>query len=109
MTNKDREVARKLAEKLRKAATRSVKRIILFGSCATGKTTVESDYGFLVIEADPVSKRDEMNRLRQAVSGSPYLFDTWVMGEEEFEETKGVIGGLAYPVHKYGAVIYEYT
>jgi hypothetical protein len=28
------------------------------------------------------------------------------MGEEEFEETKGVIGGLAYPANKYGIVIY---
>ena len=26
---------------------------------------------------------------------------------EEFEETKNVIGGLAYPAHKYGVVLYE--
>jgi hypothetical protein len=29
------------------------------------------------------------------------------MGEQEFEETKNVIGGLAYPAHKYGVVLCE--
>jgi hypothetical protein len=29
------------------------------------------------------------------------------MGEREFEETQNVIGGLAYPAHKYGVVLYE--
>ena len=29
------------------------------------------------------------------------------MGEEEFEETKNVIGGLAYPANKYGTILYE--
>ncbi len=29
------------------------------------------------------------------------------MSEEEFEETKDVIGGLAYPANKYGLVLHE--
>lgn len=29
------------------------------------------------------------------------------MGEQEFEETKNVIGGRAYPAHKYGIVLNE--
>jgi hypothetical protein len=29
------------------------------------------------------------------------------MAKEHFEESKDVIGGLAYPAHKYGKVIYE--
>src|SRR5947209_2225413 len=107
MTNKDRKIAKELAEKLREAATRSVKRIILYGSRATGKATDESDYDFLIVEADPVSKRDEMKRLRQALSDLPFSIDAWVMGMQEFEETKRVIGGLAYPANKYGVVIYE--
>jgi hypothetical protein len=56
----------------------------------------------LVVEADPVSKREEMQRLRRAVHDLPYPVHVWVMGEREFEETKNVIGGLAYPAHKYG-------
>ena len=33
--------------------------------------------------------------------------EVWVMGEQEFEETKNAIGGLAYPAHKYGIVLNE--
>ena len=29
------------------------------------------------------------------------------MDTERFEETKEIIGGLAYPANKYGRVIYE--
>jgi hypothetical protein len=50
-----------------------------------------------------------MARLRQAVGDEDRVVDIWVMGELEFEETKHVIGGLAYPAHKYGLVLYENT
>jgi hypothetical protein len=33
--------------------------------------------------------------------------DLIVMRTERFEETKSVIGGVAYPANKYGKVIYE--
>jgi len=36
-----------------------------------------------------------------------YPFDIVVMAADWFEETKSVIGGLAYPANKYGRVIYE--
>ena len=36
-----------------------------------------------------------------------YPVDVIVMATERFEETKGVIGGVAYPAHKYGRVLYE--
>ncbi|RKY69990.1 MAG: nucleotidyltransferase domain-containing protein, partial [Candidatus Latescibacterota bacterium] len=29
------------------------------------------------------------------------------MSSEEFEETKDVVGGLAYPAHHWGMVLYE--
>jgi hypothetical protein len=29
------------------------------------------------------------------------------MSAERFEETKNIIGGIAYPAHKYGRVLYE--
>ncbi len=47
-----------------------------------------------------------MVRLRRVLSELPYPVDVRVMSEEEFEETKGVLGG-AYPAHKYGVVLYE--
>jgi hypothetical protein len=36
-----------------------------------------------------------------------YPFDIIVMAVERFEESKETIGGIAYPAHKYGKVIYE--
>jgi uncharacterized protein len=33
--------------------------------------------------------------------------DVLVMAPARFEETKEVIGGIAYPANKYGKVIYE--
>ena len=109
MTKKDMQIAKQLAERLREAASQSVKRIILYGSRATGTAKADSDFDFLVIESGPVSRREEMKRLRRSISDLPYSVDAWVMEEEEFEETKKIIGGLAYPANKYGAVIYENT
>ena len=104
---KDREIAEELKKRFLASDGKRIRRLILYGSRAQGSATEESDFDFLVIEKDPVSKRDEMRRLRQSLSDLEYLVDVWVMGEEEFEETRNVIGRLAYPAHKYGLVLYE--
>jgi len=44
---------------------------------------------------------------RQALGGLDHPFDNIVMATERFEESTGVIGGLAYPANKYGKVNYE--
>ena len=82
-------------------------RIILFGSAATGQMTRDSDIDLLVLEASPEEPRRESVRLRNALRGLGYPFDVMVMATERFEETKEIIGGLAYPANKYGRVIYE--
>jgi predicted nucleotidyltransferase len=84
-----------------------IRRIILYGSLARGTASPESDFDLLIIETDPVSMREEMQRLGRAVHDLPYPVDVRVMGEQEFEETKNIIDGLAYPAHKYGVVLYE--
>ena len=57
-------------------------RIILFGSAATGQMTRDSgDVSFPV--------------------------DVIVINTERFEATKDIFGGIAYPAHKYGRVLYE--
>jgi len=85
----------------------SPERIILFGSSATGTMTADSDIDLLILESDPPDSRDEGRRIRQALRGLGYPFDVIVMPMERFEESKGVVGGIAYPAHKYGQVIYE--
>jgi uncharacterized protein len=106
VSKEDQIIAQQIVERLRVNAVQHVKRIILYGSRSRGIARSDSDYDFLVIEQDLVSRRDEIKRLREAASDLPYPIDAWMMGEEEFEETKGVIGGLAYPANKYGIVIY---
>ena len=82
-------------------------RIILFGSAATGSMTLESDLDLLVIEAGVEDQREESVRLREALGDLDIPVDVFAMDPERFEETKEVIGGIAYPANKYGKVIYE--
>jgi uncharacterized protein len=84
-------------------------RIILFGSAAAGSMTRDSDLDLLVIEHGFASQREESVRLREALGDLDVPVDIFAMTPERFEETKGVIGGLAYPANKYGKVIYEAT
>jgi predicted nucleotidyltransferase len=90
-------------------ATASPLRIILFGSAATGQMTPDSDIDLLVIERNPVNPREESVRLRNALRGLGHPFDVVVMAADRFEETKTVVGGIAYAANKYGKVIYEAT
>jgi predicted nucleotidyltransferase len=82
-------------------------RIILFGSAATGSVTRDSDLDLLVLERGLGNQRQESARLREALGDLGVPVDVFAMESERFEETKGVIGGLAYPANKYGRVIYE--
>jgi uncharacterized protein len=82
-------------------------RIILFGSAATGQMTRDSDIDLLVLEQRVPDVRKEMVRIRKSLRGLPFPFDVVVMTRDDFEETRNVIGGIAWPAAKYGRVIYE--
>lgn len=82
-------------------------RVILFGSAATGTMTSDSDLDLLVLEPRVDDARKEAMRLRAALEGIPYPIDVIVMSRDRFEETRGVIGGIAFPAARYGRVIYE--
>jgi predicted nucleotidyltransferase len=107
LTESNQRTAGELRARLLARGTARIRRIILYGSRARGPASPESDFDLLVIEADAVSKREEMQRLRRAVEDLSYPVDVWGMGAQEFEETKNVSGGLAYPAHKYGVALYE--
>ncbi|NLF00859.1 MAG: hypothetical protein GX601_07765, partial [Anaerolineales bacterium] len=49
----------------------------------------------------------ESVRIRQALRGLGYAFDIIVMRDERFEESKDVIGRIAFPAHRYGRAVYE--
>jgi uncharacterized protein len=82
-------------------------RIILFGSAATGQMTEDSDLDLLVVEREPADTRDRSVRIRRALGDVRYPVDVIVMSSARFEETKNLIGGIAYPARKYGRVLYE--
>lgn len=82
-------------------------RVILFGPAATGEMTLDSDIDLLVVEADVEDIRQEVGRIRRALVGVPAPFDVIVMKSERFEETRDVVGGIAWPAARYGKVIYE--
>ena len=82
-------------------------RIILFGSAATGDMTRDSDIDLLVIEPEPGNTRDESVRIRRALDGVPFPVDVIVMSTERFEETRNVIGGIAWPADKQGRVLWS--
>jgi len=88
-------------------SVRSPQKVILFGSAASGRMTRDSDIDLLVIENDPGDRRKNSARFMDALGGLGYPFDVIVISTEWFEESKGVIGGIAYPANKYGRVIYE--
>jgi predicted nucleotidyltransferase len=83
------------------------RRIILFGSAATGCMNRDSDIDLLVLEEAPENTRKESVRIGDALRGLGFPFDVIVMASERFEETKGLIGGIANPASKTGRVIYE--
>jgi predicted nucleotidyltransferase len=82
-------------------------RVILFGSAAGGQMTPDSVIDLLVVERGPENTRNESIRIRHALGDIGFPVDVIVIATERFEETKGIIGGIAYPAHKYGRVLYE--
>lgn len=82
-------------------------RIILFGSAATGRMNPDSDVDLLVLEREVADARRDIMRIREALAGLPFPFDVVVMSRDRFEETRNVIGGIAWPAGRYGRVIYE--
>ena len=82
-------------------------RVILCGSAATGEMTADSDLDLLVVERQVTNTRQESIRLRAALEDVPFPIDVIVMSRQWFDDTKDVIGGIAYPAHKYGRVLYD--
>lgn len=80
------------------------KRVILFGSHAYGEPRQESDLDLLVVVPNPPSRREAWKLAHEITQ--PLPLQIVFMSPEEFEETKDVVGGLAYPAHNWGQVLY---
>ncbi len=82
-------------------------RIILFGSAATGQMTRDSDIDLLILKNSVSNRREDWLRVQDVLLDMGYPFDIIIMARDRFEETKDVIGGIAYPANKHGKVVYE--
>jgi predicted nucleotidyltransferase len=82
-------------------------RIILFGSAATGGMNANSDLDLLIVEDEPDNTRGRSVCIRRALGDVRYPVDVIVISSRRFTETKDLVGGIAYPAHKYGRVLYE--
>ncbi|MHB9027287.1 MAG: hypothetical protein ACYC9O_00810 [Candidatus Latescibacterota bacterium] len=69
--------------------------------------TPDSDIDLLLVMQDPGDRKEAYVRIRRSLRGIVYPFDILLISTQWFEESKEVIGGIAYPAHKHGKVIYE--
>ena len=101
----DEGLARKIVGRILSVATPT--RIVVFGSAARGHVTTDSDIDLLVLQDGTCDLRAERTRIRQVLRGLERPFDIIVMATERFEETKDIVGGVAYPASRHGTVVYE--
>ena len=81
--------------------------VILFGSYAEGRATADSDLDLLVVTSKRLRREQRAARLRGLFRDVPLPVEVITMPREEFEQTRDVIGGIAYPAVRYGRVVYE--
>jgi len=101
----DESVIREIVRRVLSAC--NPERIILFGSASSKTMSRDSDIDLLILEQSPADPHHESVRIRGAIGDIGYPVDVIVMDRNRFEETKNVIGGIAWPASRYGRVLYE--
>ncbi len=82
-------------------------KVILFGSYAYGEPTRDSDIDFLVVAEGRLSAGEAYGMRRDFYKDYSVSVQLVCMSREEFEETRDIVGGIAYPAAKYGETLYE--
>jgi predicted nucleotidyltransferase len=101
----DPAIINEIIQRVRQVAP--AEKIILFGSAATDRMNRDSDIDLLILVRTLSNPREESIQIRAALRGMGYPFDIIVMAVDRYEETKDIIGTIAYPANKYGKTIYE--
>lgn len=91
-------------ELLRKAAPNAT--IIVFGSCARGEITEDSDLDVLVIEPNVTSRHEEMVRLREVLRPLDIPADVLVASKDTFEYWSDTPNTIYYEVAREGRVFH---
>jgi len=85
----------------------SPQKIILFGSRARGTAAAESDVDLLVVTDRPGSRRKQAVAIDLALADIRVAKDVLVVGTEELERDKDIVGTIAYPASREGIVLYD--
>jgi HEPN domain-containing protein/predicted nucleotidyltransferase len=102
---KDHSATQELQEVVKRVVGRfHPDKIILYGSFAYGTPNENSDFDLLVILSNPPSRSDGWKAANEI--GINHMLQLVFMKPVEFEETKNVVGGLAYPAHHWGKIVY---
>lgn len=83
------------------------KRILLFGSRATGTATEASDYDLCVIVDADGSTNERSMQIQRLFPERDFSMDVFVLSPEEFDEQKDIANTLGYIVARDGEVLYE--
>ncbi len=69
--------------------------------------TKDGDIDRLIVGPPPASGHEASVQVRDAFGDSQLAVDMILITTERFEATRNRIGGIAYPAHKYGSVLYD--
>lgn len=105
----DMAVAMRLKELALGVEPERTTKVILFGSRARGDAQPDSDFDLLVVMRGiaPVEADAFRLALYRAFRGTGVAVEPFVMSEDDFEESRTVVGGIAYPAWSEGVVLYE--
>jgi len=84
-------------------------KILLFGSYAYGNANEDSDIDFLVVMSQPPKLQNAYLKIAEISQRLLIPIQILFIDKERFEETKDVVGGVAYPAYHQGKVLYERT
>ena len=100
----DETTINKAVELLRQAAPGST--IIVFGSCARGQITEDSDLDVLVVEPTVTSRHEEMVRLNDVLRPLRISVDVLVASKETFDYWADTPNTIYYEVAREGRVFH---
>ena len=83
------------------------RRVILFGSHATGQSRPHSDIDLFIEMESELTPARRSQAVAEALGEDDWMFDIIVYTPEEFQATKQIIGMLPYIVEQEGKVLYE--
>nr|VFJ91625.1 MAG: Nucleotidyltransferase domain-containing protein [Candidatus Kentron sp. LFY] len=84
------------------------RKVILFGSYASGNANEHSDLDLLVVEKEVPHMSDEYNRLRGAVGAIGVGVDVLIYPSDEFEKRRNWQTSPVFDAVRTGKVMYEY-